>query len=77
MYLKVKWYESAVFSDKFAYAARGTEDARDLTEDLRIYPRAVDAVSGRPRGSFHAGFLNRAQLFPLQVVFNILFTIFL
>jgi hypothetical protein len=41
---------------------------RDLTEDLRIYPRAVDSVSGSPRGGcFHAGFLNRAQLFPLQV----------
>ena len=46
---------------------RGTEDLRDLTEDLRVYPRAVDSVSGRPRGGcFHAGFLNRAQLFPLQ-----------
>ena len=44
-------------------AFRGTEDTRDLTEDLRIYQRAAEA--GQARGRFHAGFLARAEMFPL------------
>ena len=45
-------------------AFRGTEDKKDLTEDLKIYQRGAE--SGLARGKFHAGFLTRAEEFPLQ-----------
>lgn len=45
-------------------AFRGTEDRKDLTEDLKIYQRGAE--SGLSRGKFHAGFLARAEELPLQ-----------
>ena len=42
---------------------RGTEDTKDLTEDLRIYQRAAE--NGKSQGKFHAGFLSRSEMFPL------------
>merc|ERR1711892_180659 len=53
-------------SNRIYLSFRGTEDTKDLTEDLRIYQKA--AVSGLARGKFHAGFLTRAELFPLQKI---------
>ena len=49
--------------DRVYIGFRGTEDTRDITEDLRIYQRAAEA--GQARGKFHAGFLSRAEMFPL------------
>ena len=45
-------------------AFRGTDSTKDLKEDLKIYQR--EAKSGRIKGKFHAGFLARAEKFPLQ-----------
>ena len=47
-------------------AFRGTEDKKDLTEDLKIYQRCAE--SGHSCGKFHAGFLTRAEEFPLQKI---------
>ena len=51
-------------SNRVYLAFRGTEDKKDLTEDLKIYQRGAE--SGLARGKFHAGFLSRAEEFPLQ-----------
>ena len=51
-------------SKRVYLAFRGTEDKKDLTEDLKIYQRGAE--SGHARGKFHAGFLSRAEEFPLQ-----------
>ena len=50
-------------TDRVYLAFRGTEDTKDVTEDLRIYQRAAE--NGKARGKFHAGFLSRAEMFPL------------
>ena len=52
-----------VETDRVYLAFRGTEDTKDVTEDLRIYQRAAE--NGKARGKFHAGFLSRAEMFPL------------
>ena len=53
-------------TDRVYLAFRGTEDTRDLTEDLRIYQRSAE--NGAARGRFHAGFLSRSEMFPLVKV---------
>ena len=52
-----------VDTDRVYLSFRGTEDTRDLTEDLKIYQRAAE--NGKSRGKFHAGFLSRSEMFPL------------
>ena len=55
-------------TDRVYLAFRGTEDTKDLTEDLRIYQRAAE--NGKSRGRFHAGFLSRSEMFPLVKVLS-------
>ncbi|XP_075241655.1 uncharacterized protein LOC142336627 [Convolutriloba macropyga] len=53
-------------SNSVYIAFRGTETINDVKEDLKIYQKA--ASQGLAHGRFHAGFLSRAEMFPLEKV---------
>ena len=66
---KCRFLVSEELNENRVYIAfRGTDNLNDVREDLRVYQKATS--QGRAQGRFHAGFLSRAEMFPLEKIIS-------